>query len=163
MSNDNIIFRNSKGIIQKGKDNCQGLFYCGKQYTSSGGCRCLCCDGFCGPYNGCPCPDCDYTLSFALYSTGEMNCPNCKSMLLRINIFNLKLMCGLLQNDYPITTNFCNKSYSEIYLPLMYCKKCNYKICPNCAFSKINVDKLNEVRNFLNVGNSEGDGIVYCG
>ena len=54
MSNDEIIFRNSKGIIQRGKDNSQGLLYYGKQYTSSGGCRCLGCGGFCGLQNGCP-------------------------------------------------------------------------------------------------------------
>ena len=162
MSNNEIIFRNSKGIIQRGKDNSQGLLYCGKQYTSSGGCRCLGCDGFCGPYNGCPCPDCDYTLSYILYCTGEMSCPYCKSMLLRINIFNLKLMSGF-QNDYSIICNLCNKSYKDNYIPLMYCRNCNYKICPNCAFSRINVDKLNEIRNPLNDGNSNGEGIVYCG
>ena len=162
MSDDEIIFRNSKGIIRRGRDISQGVLYCGKQFTSPGGCRCFGCDGYCGPYNGCACPDCDYTLSYALYSTGEMNCPLCKSLLLRINIFNLKLMIGL-QNNYSITCNSCNKSYNEIYLPLMFCRKCNYKICPNCAFSKINVDKLINIRNVLNLGYSDGEGIYYCG
>ena len=38
MSNTEIIFRNSKDIMQNGKDNdCKGLLYCGKKYTSNGG------------------------------------------------------------------------------------------------------------------------------
>ena len=64
-----------------------------------------------------------------------MNCPYCKSMLLRINIFNLKLMSGF-QNNFSINCILCNKSYKDNYIPLMYCRKCNYKICPNCTFIK---------------------------
>ena len=52
MSNTEMIFRNSKDIIQNGKDNdCKGLLYCGKKYTSNGGCPCLSCDGICGMDN----------------------------------------------------------------------------------------------------------------
>ena len=40
------------------------------------------------------------------------------------------------QNNYSINCNLCNKSYKDNYIPLMYCRKCNYKICPNCAFIK---------------------------
>ncbi len=67
------------------------------------------------------------------------------------------------QNNLSINCILCNKSYKDNYIPLKYCKKCNYKICPNCPFSKINVDKLNEIRNSLNVWNSGVEGIVYCG
>lgn len=162
MSNNEMFFRNSKGIIKNGKDICQGLLYCGKQYTSAGGCRCFTCDGFCGFDNGCPCPDCDYTLSYILYCTNEMICPLCNSMLLRINICNIKLLNGL-QNDYSVVCNLCNKSYNQNFLPIMHCRKCNYNICPNCAFSKVKIDNLKEIRNNINVGNSGGEGIIYCG
>ena len=163
MSNTEIIFRNSKDIIQNGKDNdCKGLLYCGKKYTSNGGCPCLSCDGICGMDNGCPCPDCDYTLSFILYSTGEMNCPICKSMLLRLKIFNIKILNGF-SKDYPISIrcNICMKEYYKNFLPIMLCKKCNYKICPNCAFKKISLDNINDLRNIKL--NSTEDGMVYCG
>ena len=162
MSNGEIIFRNSRSNIARGKDFCSGILYCGKKYTSSGGCACLNCDGQCGPGNGCPCPDCDYTLAYILYCTGEMHCPLCKSMLLRLNIFNIKILNNL-EGNVQILCNGCLQTYHSDYLPIMHCRKCCYNLCPNCAFSKISIDKLKSIRNIFNVGNSNGGGIFYCG
>ena len=115
-----ITFRNSNDIIKKGKGICQGLLYCGKQYTSSGGCACLTCDGYCGPSTGCPCPDCDFTLSYILYSSGKMNCPKRKSILLRLNLLN-RINIFSENINYSIKCNICRRSFKEKYLPLLYC------------------------------------------
>ena len=106
------------------------------------GCPCGDCDGHCGPDNGCPCPDCDYTLSYILYFTGKMKCEICKKTLIRINIFNLRniLKSNIYYMGNDFTCDSCYKDYTGIlFIPLMVCKKCNYKLCPKCAFSKITV------------------------
>ena len=162
MSNGQLIFKNFKGNVVRGKDIFSGILYCGKKYTSLNGCACLECDGSCGPDNGCACPDCDYTLAYILYCTGEMYCPNCKSMLLRLNIFNIKLLNGL-QDNISILCNGCNGIYNQRCLPLMHCRRCTYSLCPNCAFSKISMDKLKHIRNIFTIGTFGGEGIFYCG
>ena len=161
MSNGELIFRNTLGIIKRGEGIAQGLLYCGKKYSTDGGCPCLQCDGHCGPGDGCPCPDCYYTLSYILYSTGEMVCPFCKSMLLRKNIFNLRLLRGLPDNS-SINCNLCKNSYDQVYLPMMHCRKCNYNMCPNCAFSKIRLGNFKVMTGLINWGYSGGEGILYC-
>jgi len=162
MSNGELVFRNFRSNIARGKDFCAGILYCGKKYTSNNGCACLGCDGTCGPDNGCACPDCDLTLAYILYCTGEMHCPFCKSMLLRLNIFNIKKLNDLDDNA-QILCNGCNQTYHYNFLPIMHCRKCCYNLCPNCAFSKISLDKLKSLRNIFNIGNSGGEGIFYCG
>lgn len=161
MSNENLIFRNFRSIMHRGKDNFAGILYCGKQYTSEGGCACLKCDGFCGPDNGCPCPDCNYTLAYILYCTGEMNCPRCKLKLLRLNFFNI-INLNDLNNNSEIICHGCNKTYKEKCLIFMHCRNCIYNLCPNCAFSKISLEKLSAIRDVLYIGCSEGQGIFYC-
>ena len=161
MSNEEIIFRNTAGIIKRGKGIAQGLLYCGKKYSTYGGCPCLNCDGQCGPDDGCPCPDCYYTLSYILYSTGEMVCPLCKFMLLRKNIFNLRLL-RRLSNNSSINCNLCKNSYNQAYLPMMHCRKCNYNMCPNCAFSKIRLGNFIVRTCLIYWGFAGGEGILYC-
>ena len=163
MSNHEIIFENSKSIIKEGVGFCQGLLYCGNQYTSNGGCACLNCDGFCGSFTGCPCPDCDFTLTYILYASGQMNCPKCKSILLRLNLFN---RVNLFRKNLidSITCDLCRKRYDEKFLPLLYCKNCDFDMCPNCAFSKINFEQLKKLEKInINSGIGNGEGILYCG
>ena len=165
MSYYEIKFRNSKELIKMGKGICQGLLYCGKQYTSKGGCACLTCDGVCGPTYGCPCPDCDFTLSNILYSSGQMNCPTCKSVLIRLNLLNrVNIFSKNLNLTYSIICTICKRNYTEKYLPLLYCKNCDFDMCPNCAFSKINFSQLKELPTItLDNGSLNGQGILYCG
>ncbi len=40
--------------------------YCGRRFTSHGGCRCGECDGTCGPNNGCQCPGCAGTYAYRI-------------------------------------------------------------------------------------------------
>ena len=165
MSENQIIFRNSKTFIKRGTGICQGILYCGQGYTNYGECSCFNCDGRCGPEMGCPCPDCYYTLSYILYSTGQMNCDKCKSMLFRLNLLNIKKLNGYDQIiGYAITCNLCHQNYAQNYLPFMHCRKCFYNICPNCAFSKISFQNLNTLPLLkLYNGTSTGEGIIYCG
>ena len=127
MSNHEIIFKNSKSIIKNGVGFCQGLLYCGNQYTSNGGCACLNCDGFCGSFTGCPCPDCDFTLTYILYASGQMNCPKCKSILLRLNLFN---RVNLFRKNLidSITCDLCRKRYDKNFY-LYYIVKIVILIC----------------------------------
>ena len=163
MSLYEITFRNSKSLINLGTGICQGLLYCGKRYTGSGGCSCLNCDGICGPSNKCPCPDCDLTLTYILYASGQMNCPKCKSLLLRLNLLNRINIFGKYLN-YSIICDLCRKPYNEKYLPLLYCKNCDFDMCPNCAFSKINFIQLKNIPKInLYKGESNGEGLIYCG
>ena len=127
----------------------KNIEYCGKKYTSNKGCPCLNCDGYCGPENGCPCPECYYTLSYILYSTGEMVCPYCQSMLIRLNIFNIRLLREL-RNNSSIYCNLCNFAYNQVFIPMMHCRKCNYNMCPNCAFSKISLGNFKVITNIIN-------------
>ena len=160
-----MVFRNSKSLTQRGTGICQGLLYCGRKYTSYNGCSCLSCNEICGPDYGCSCPDCYYTLSYILYSTGKMNCPKCKSMLLRLNLLNIKNSSKY--KDYPnigIICDICKNTYNQNNLPFMFCKKCDYHMCPNCAFSQItstNIQPLPKI-NFQN-GIGGGEGMIYCG
>ena len=65
MEKEKLIFKNSKNnIIKEGNGIAKGILYCGQKYTNNGGCQCSTCDGFCGPDNGCACPDCEYTLAY---------------------------------------------------------------------------------------------------
>lgn len=162
MSNGQLVFKNFRGNVVRGKDIFSGILYCGKKYTSLNGCACLYCDGTCGPDSGCACPDCDYTLAYILYCTGEMFCPNCKSMLLRLNIFNIIILNGL-QDNISIFCCGCNRMYNQRSLPLMHCRRCTYSLCPNCAFAKISMDKLKYIKNIFTIGTSGGEGIFYCG
>ena len=162
MKRERIIFQNSKKYINEGNGPGEGILYCGEFYTNPNGCSCHDCDGQCGPDNGCPCPDCEYTLSYILYSTGKMKCEICEKTLLRINIFNLKQLYKKNKNSNPtFRCNICNKHFSnQLFIPLMHCKKCNYNICPKCAFSKITffeqkIPKLEE-------GYDLGSGMIYC-
>lgn len=164
MSDNDYIFRNSKSIMKRGTGISSGLLYCGRRFTSNGGCSCLSCDGQCGPSNGCPCPDCDCTLAYILYCTCKMNCPFCNSMLLRLNLFNIKNLAGYSQSsNFTIKCNMCNRAYKEVYIPFMFCKKCFYYICPNCAFSQISFPYLKALNVKLYKGTGNGEGILYCG
>ena len=125
MSNIEIIFRNIKEIINRGKDISPGLMYCGKKYASNKGYPFLNCDGYYSLENGYPCPEYYYTLSYILHSTGEMVCPYCKYMLLRLNIFNIRLLRRLLNNS-SITYNLCNCAYYQVFISMMHCRKCIY-------------------------------------
>jgi hypothetical protein len=53
MEQNKIIFKNSKNIINEGKNIGEGILYCGKKYTNKDACECGNCDGYCGPENGC--------------------------------------------------------------------------------------------------------------
>jgi len=162
MKNKGIVIQNSKKFINEGNGLGQGLLYCGEIYSNNNGCPCGTCDGRCGPDNGCPCPDCEYTLSYILYSSGKMKCGICKKTLLRINIFNLRNMTKSNFNSNPsFKCNICHSSFSEIFIPLMHCKKCNYNICPKCAFSKISSFEQKIPK--LMLGNEIGSGMIYCG
>ena len=162
MSNGELIFRNFRGNVIRREDSFSGILYCGRKYTSFKGCACLDCDGSCEPGSGCACPECDYTLAYILYCTGQMYCPLCKSMLLKLNIFNLKKLNDLNDN-ISVLCNECNNAYNYNCLPIMHCRKCIYNLCPNCAFSKISLNNLKEIKNIFNIGTLEGEGIFYCG
>ena len=133
MSNGELIFRNFRGNVIRREDSFSGILYCGRKYTSFKGCACLDCDGSCEPGSGCACPECDYTLAYILYCTGQMYCPLCKSMLLRLNIFNLKKLNDLNDN-ISVLCNECNNAYNYNCLPIMHCRS-----------------------------TLEGEGIFYCG
>ena len=79
MKNKGIIIQNSKKFINEGSGLGKGLLYCGEIYANENGCPCGTCDGRCGPDNGCSCPDCEYILSYILYSSGKMRCDKCKT------------------------------------------------------------------------------------
>ena len=163
MKKERIIFQNSKIYINEGNGFGEGLLYCGQMYTNPDGCPCGDCDGHCGPDNGCPCPDCDYTLSYILYSTGKMKCEICKKTLIRINIFNLRniLKSNIYYMGNDFTCDSCYKDYTGIlFIPLMVCKKCNYKLCPKCAFSKITV--FEQKIPYIEEGYKLGAGMIYC-
>ena len=163
MSHYDISFRNSRDLVKRGTGICQGLLYCEKRYTSYGGCACLNCDGICGPTNKCPCPDCDYTLTCILYSSGQMNCPKCKKKLLRLNLLNRVNLFGKNAN-YAVICDLCKRRYTEKFIPLLCCKNCDFDMCPNCAISKVNFTKLKDLQkdNYY-WGSGKGEGIIYCG
>lgn len=155
-----IIFQNSNKYINEGSGNGEGLLYCGQIYTSNNSCPCGTCDGQCGPDNGCPCPDCDYTLSYILFSTGQMKCEKCQKSLIRIKVCNLRyILKSFYELDYDCHSCYTN-FYNDLFIPLMYCMKCNYKICPKCAFSKITffVPK----KPYIESGFKLGEGMIYC-
>lgn len=170
MENKVLIFRNSKRYINQGSGICKGILYCGEKFTNDGCCPCGTCDGHCGPDNGCPCPDCEYTLAYLLYSTGKMLCGKCNKTLLRIKLLNLKNILKSKTNQNPtFKCNICTKIISDItYIPLMYCLKCGYNICPECAFQKIVLTGDNIVNNppikisDLELGKDIGTGNLYC-
>lgn len=152
---EKMIFRNSTKYINEGKEEGKGILYCGDIYTNPGNCVCGTCDGQCGPYDGCPCPDCDLALSSLLYSTGKMKCGLCNKILRRINIYHLKhLQNKDISSRENFRCNICNQNYYKNYIPLMHCSKCNYIICPVCAFSMITKNELNKT-NEISTSNNE--------
>ena len=160
---EKIIFQNSKKIIKEGNGMGTGILYCGEKYTNEGGCPCGTCDGHCGPDNGCPCPDCHYTLSYILYSTGKMKCEICHKTLLRINIYNLNNILSKASLPYDeYECNICHSifNFELTFIPLMHCMKCNYNMCPKCAFSKISFFEENIPK--FEDGFNAGKGIFYC-
>lgn len=83
-----------KKLIQ-GKNIGIGILYCGKRYTTNGYCKCGNCDRFCGPTKGRPCPECNFILSYLLYSTGKMKCGNCNSQILyRLSLNSIRKITG---------------------------------------------------------------------
>lgn len=154
------IFRNSKNFINEGSGKGKGLLYCGEKYCNDGGCQCGSCDGYCGTTNRCPCPDCDNTLTYLLYSSGKMNCNTCKKTLIRIKVCNLKnLIQNHSKNDFKC--NVCSHYYDkDDFIPLMHCFKCKYNICPECAFKKI--EKFDPKVPHLELGIKKSKGIIYC-
>ena len=160
MKKERIIFQNSKKYINEGTGIGEGLLYCGEKYTSPEGCPCTTCDGQCGPDNGCPCPDCDNTLSYILFSTGKMKCEKCGNSLIRIKIFNLKnILKPFSAMDFRCDS--CYKYFTDIlFLPLMFCLKCRYKICPKCAFSKLTF--FGPKKPYIEPGFKLGEGMIYC-
>ena len=162
MDKNKLIFKNSKNIIIKeGNGDGEGILYCGQEYTNKEACQCSSCDGICGPNYGCACPDCEYTLAYLLYATEKMKCGKCNQILIRINFFNLKA----LNKTYEIfECDICNKSYNKSYIPVLHCFKCNYNVCPKCAFSKIDLSDLKNYKNIIPIpGKESGEGILYCG
>ena len=153
------IFRNSKRFINEGMGVGKGLLYCGEKYAESGGCPCGGCDGYCGLTNGCPCPDCDNTLAYLLYSSGKMTCRTCKKTLIRIKVCNLKLLIPNSENN-DFSCSLCYKNKKEDFIPLLCCFKCKFKMCPECAFSKI--EKFEPKMPKLELGIKESTGIIYC-
>ena len=162
-----MIFQNSKGYINEGGDHGKGLLYCGRNYTGNGGCPCGTCDGYCGTTNGCPCPDCEYTLSYLLFASGKMTCRTCYKSLIRIKIFELKALNKINPNASYRCDN-CYKYMTLNYIPLMHCIKCNYNLCPPCAFSKLSFyeDENINLPTFkisdLEAGFDLGVGSFYC-
>ena len=159
----NIIIKNSSRILNEGNGKCKGIFYCGRKYTNAKGCACGNCNGFCGPDYGCPCPDCYYTLSYILYSTGKMTCPKCNKTLLRINLFNLKNIVQKKRgwSNVNFSCDICEKNYDkELYAPLLHCFNCDYDMCPECAFSRVSSFKEKVPK--LLPGNGIGTGLIFC-
>ncbi|KAG4083208.1 hypothetical protein H8356DRAFT_1750396 [Neocallimastix lanati (nom. inval.)] len=160
MVNSELIFKNSKGIVMKqGTEVCQGILYCGKKFASNHGCKCGTCDGYCGIHNGCACPDCEYTLSYILYCTGKMKCGKCNNDLIRLNLKNIQLITGRYS---AFICDTCNGRYYQKYIPIMHCFKCNFDLCPKCAFSNISKYHLNNLRITSSL-QSISDGVLYCG
>ena len=164
MEQNKIIFKNSKNIINEGKNIGEGILYCGKKYTNKDACECGNCDGYCGPENGCACPDCEYTLTYILYSTNKMICEKCKKNLIRIKLCNLLLL--LPNNPNKITCKKCKKNIVYPCIQISHCFKCNYSICSKCAFLNIssfqNKNKNYNIYNY-NKANFVNLGAIYCG
>ena len=158
-----IIVKNSRRFMNEGEEKAKGILYCGRKYTNDKGCACGKCNGYCGPESGCPCPDCYYTLSYILYSTGKMKCPNCNKTLLRINLFNLKNIIFKKEGikNASFSCDICESNFSdEVYIPLFHCLKCDYDMCPKCSFSKISFFKKSVPK--LMAGNGRGLGLIFC-
>ena len=157
---EKIIFRNSKRYINEGIGFGEGILYCGDQYTNEKCCSCGSCDGHCGIDNGCPCPDCEYTLSYILYSTGKMKCGKCQKTLIRLKQRELKTIYSS-KNINTFKCDSCNKRLSnELYIPLMHCLKCKYNLCPKCAFAKITPFEQENIK--IEEGFNDGVGMIYC-
>ena len=162
MEKERIIFQNSTKYINEGYSLGEGILYCGRIYTSPNNCACGQCTGQCGPDDGCACPDCEYTLSYILFSTGKMQCEKCQKTLLRINIFNLKNIVKSNSKSNPtFQCNICHKHFTnQLFIPLMHCMRCNYNICPKCAFSKISY--FEPKKPYIESGFKLGAGMIYC-
>ena len=153
-----FIFINSKGKeIKEGTGNGQGILYCGEKYTTESGCKCTSCNGFCGPRNGCACPECEYTLSYILYATNKMKCGQCENMLTRMHLGEL---WSIKKQYSSFKCNICQKKYDNFSVPVMHCLHCNYDMCPKCAFSKITTNNL---QNFVSTMPIQSGGVFYCG
>ena len=159
---EGIIFRNSTRFINEGNRLGQGILYCGAKYTTNNGCPCGGCDGYCGLNSGCACPDCDNTLSYILYSTGQMNCGTCKKNLIRLKVCDLKnIDKSKNKNNRRYVCNICHQAYSnENYVTLLHCFKCNYNMCSKCAFKKIT--SFEPVIPKIEEGFNRGKGMIYC-
>ena len=169
MEQKKIIFKNSQTNINEGYNFGEGILYCGKKYTNPDGCECGNCDGYCGPDNGCACPDCEYTLSYLLYLTNKMICEKCKKNLIRIKICNLLLLLSNNKEIKFIICKKCKKQYEYNFIQVLHCFKCNYTICSKCAFSNISTMnnikiKKNEIFDYKNCKFSPMNlGTIYCG
>ena len=163
MEQNKIIFKNSKNIINEGKNIGEGILYCGKKYTNKDACECGNCDGYCGPENGCACPDCEYTLTYILYSTNKMICEKCKKNLIRIKLCNLLLL--LPNNKKQLTCKKCKNNIIYPFIQISHCFKCNYSICSKCAFLNISSFQNKNNNNIYNYSNTNfvNLGAIYCG
>ena len=65
-----------------------------------------------------------------------MICRTCKKTLIRIKVCNLKLLIPNSENN-DFSCSLCHKNKKEDFIPLLCCFKCKFKMCPECAFSKI--------------------------
>ena len=63
-----------------------------------------------------------------------MNCAKCNGTLIRIKISEMKSM---IQNSVFISCDICQGFFFDGFIPIMYCHKCNYTVCPKCTFSSI--------------------------
>lgn len=50
-----LLQKDEANLISEAREGPNGKFYCGKELD---GPKCSCCNGFCGPTNGCNCSNC---------------------------------------------------------------------------------------------------------
>ena len=170
MDQKKIIFKNSQTNINEGSFLGEGILYCGKKYTNPNGCECGTCDGYCGPDNGCACPDCEYTLAYILYATNKMKCEKCKNNLIRIKLCNLLLLLSSDNKEIKfIICKKCKKQCKYNFIQVLHCFKCNYSICSKCSFSNISMmnninKKKNDIFDYNKCEFSPMNlGTIYCG
>lgn len=161
-SQNPLVFINSKGqVLSEGEGHGKGILYCGKKYTQPEECRCKTCDGQCGPENGCPCPECEELLSYALSCTRKLICGKCGKKLLRLS---LKSLSKLIKSSMAFECDICNAKYKISYTPVFHCFTCNYNVCPACSFSYLKPQNLeNYTANLPENGKENGEGMLYCG
>lgn len=114
-----------------------GSIYCGRQM---GQCKCGCCDGRCGPDNGCACDECEGDLR-RLLTEAQPRCSKCRQLYAVVAANSVK--GGLFRHP---TCSVCSHALKaegwEGFQLALSCSCCGDVVCPACAKRKIPLANL---------------------